>query len=245
MNQLFNHWFQSQPQFSVRLLLFFICWVAPNSKPLASNTFRYLEADVRRNGRNEAGEGGHPPMVPRGGFATKPAWRLQERLSREFCATKLWPKFRVDPPNSRDREPRSTRGNHFAHSFLLRFSPPSSCLNSAFRIDKNPQTHPMKHLRLPIRDQERGWISYLTIDSNPHAFWGFVMPSSWSMNDVLEYTKPLLARTSVLDKRRNFKIDWFWLGAVRSSNWVIDLFINTSWSTKDSCWLLWLESTVC
>ena len=41
----------------------------------------------------------------------------------------------LDPPNSRDREPGSTRGNHFAHSFLLRFSLPSSCLNSAFRID--------------------------------------------------------------------------------------------------------------
>jgi hypothetical protein len=83
--------------------------------------------------------GGNPSMVPRRGFATEPTWRVQdhsfEHLSRDFCATKLWPKFRVDPPNSRDREPGSTRGNHFAHSFSLRFSLPSSCLNSAFRID--------------------------------------------------------------------------------------------------------------
>jgi hypothetical protein len=35
------------------------------------------------------------------------------------------------------------------------------------------------------------------------AFWVFVMPSSWSMSVVLEYTKPRLARTSVLDERHN------------------------------------------
>ena len=94
---------------------------------------------MRRNGRNEARrevtlpwfqeEGSQPSQL--GGYRII----LFEHLSRDFCATKLWPKFRVDPPNSRDREPGSTRGNHFAHSFLLRFSLPSSCLNSAFRID--------------------------------------------------------------------------------------------------------------
>ena len=79
-------------------------------------------------------------MVPRRGFATEPTWRVQDHsflitFLKIFCATKLWPKFRVDPPNSRDREPGSTRGNHFAHRFLLRFSLPSLCLNSAFRRD--------------------------------------------------------------------------------------------------------------
>ena len=94
---------------------------------------------MRRNGRNEARrevtlpwfqeEGSQPSQL--GGYRII----LFEHLSRDFCATKLWPKFRVDPPNSRDREPGSTRGNHFAHSLLLRFSLPSSCLNLAFRID--------------------------------------------------------------------------------------------------------------
>jgi len=94
---------------------------------------------VRRNGRNEARrevtlpwfreEGSQPSQL--GGYKII----LFDHLSRDFRATKLWPKFRVDPPNSRDREPGSTTGNHFAHSFLLRFSLPSSCLNSAFRID--------------------------------------------------------------------------------------------------------------
>ena len=42
-------------QFSVCLSYYFLSAEgARNSKPLASNTFRYLEADVRRNGRNEA-----------------------------------------------------------------------------------------------------------------------------------------------------------------------------------------------
>ena len=136
-----------------------------------NNLAGYLEADVRRNGRNEARrevtlpwfqeEGSQPSQL--GGYRII----LFDHLSQDFCATKLWPKFRVDPPNSRDREPGSTRGNHFAHSFLLRFSLPSSCLNSAFRIDKKSPNPPLKHLRLPIGDRERGWISYLTIDSNP------------------------------------------------------------------------------
>ena len=95
---------------------------------------------MRRNGRNEARrevtlpwfreEGSQPSQL--GGYKII----LFDHLSRDFRATKLWPKFRVDPPNSRDREPGSTRGNHFAHSFFsLCFSLPSSCLNSAFRID--------------------------------------------------------------------------------------------------------------
>jgi hypothetical protein len=104
---------------------------------------------VRRNGRNEARrevtlpwfqeEGSQLSQL--GGYRIileifrSPFSRCFGHLSRDFCATKLWPKFRVDPPNSRDRKPGSTRGNHFAHSFLLRFSLPSSCLNSAFRID--------------------------------------------------------------------------------------------------------------
>ena len=35
------------------------------------------------------------------------------------------------------------------------------------------------------------------------AVWGFVMLSSWFVSVVLEYTKPRLARTSVLDEQRN------------------------------------------
>ncbi len=89
-------------------------------------------------------------MVPRGGFATKPTWRVQH-LSREFCATKLWPKFQVDPINSRDREPRSTRGNLFAHSLLLCFSLSSLCLNSAFKIDKKL----VVGLRTSLQDKEK------------------------------------------------------------------------------------------
>jgi hypothetical protein len=63
----------------------------------------YLEADVRRNGRNEARgevtlpwfqeEGSQPSQL--GGYRII----LFDHLSRDFCATKLWPKFRVDPPN--------------------------------------------------------------------------------------------------------------------------------------------------
>ncbi len=58
-----------------------------------------------------------------------------------FVQPKVRPKFWVDLPNSRDCKPRSTRDNLLAHSFLLHFSLLSACLNSAFRIDKNPQTH--------------------------------------------------------------------------------------------------------
>ena len=106
---------------------------------------------MRRNRRNEAGrevtlpwfqeEGSQPNQL--GGYRIileifrSPFSRFFDHLSQDFCATKLWPKFQVDPPNSRDRKPGSTRGNHFAHNFLLRFSPPSSCLNSAFRIDNS------------------------------------------------------------------------------------------------------------
>ena len=110
-------------------VIIFVHWEARNSKPLASNTFRYLEADVRRNGRNEARrevtlpwfreEGSQPSQL--GGYKII----LFDHLSRDFRATKLWPKFWVDPPNSRDREPGSTRGNHFAHSFLASFQPAS------------------------------------------------------------------------------------------------------------------------
>jgi hypothetical protein len=87
----------------------------------------YLEADVRRNGRNEARrevtlpwfreEGSQPSQL--GGYRII----LFDHLSQYFCATKLWPKFRLDPPNSRDREPGSTRGNHFDHSFFASFQP--------------------------------------------------------------------------------------------------------------------------
>ncbi len=53
----------------------------------------------------------------------------------------------MDPPNCRDRKPWSTRGNLFAHSFLLCFSLFSSCLNSAFKLiniigDIQPQPSP-------------------------------------------------------------------------------------------------------
>ncbi len=33
----------------------------------------------------------------------------------------------------------------------------------------------MKHLRLPIRDRERGWIDYLTINSNPNLVFHFYL----------------------------------------------------------------------
>jgi hypothetical protein len=90
----------------------------------------YLEADVRRNGRNEARrevtlpwfqeEGSQPSQL--GGYRII----LFDRLSRDFCATKLWPKFRVDPPNSRDRKPGS-----MATTLLTVFCFVSACLHRA------------------------------------------------------------------------------------------------------------------
>ncbi len=49
MNWLFNHQFQPQPQYlTFTFCQSLVCWVTTNDKPLALDTFRYLEAEERR-----------------------------------------------------------------------------------------------------------------------------------------------------------------------------------------------------
>ncbi len=84
------------------------------------------------------------------------------------------------------------------------------------------------------------------------AGWGFVMPSSWSVSVVLEYTKPRLARTSVLDERRNPLVSWLIGGGI--CHWMlglsevaVGLLISVSipgWSAKDTRCSLQLDCAV-
>jgi hypothetical protein len=85
-------------------------------------------------------------MVPRRGFATKPTWRgtrfYLNHLSQDFCATKLWPKFSNGPQVHRTANLGAQEATTLLTVFPLRFSPPASCLNSAFRIDKKSPNPP-------------------------------------------------------------------------------------------------------
>jgi hypothetical protein len=95
---------------------------------------------VRRNGRNEARrevtlpwfqeEGSQPSQL--GGYRII----LFDRLSRDFLCNQTLAKISSGPakftgPRTREHK-RQPLCSQF---FLLRFSLPSSCLNSAFRID--------------------------------------------------------------------------------------------------------------
>ena len=91
--------------------------------------------------------GGNPSMVPRRGFATEPTWRVQDHsFLITFLEIFVQPNFGQNFEWTRQIHGTANPGAQEATTlltvFLLRFSLPSSCLNSAFRIDKNPQTHP-------------------------------------------------------------------------------------------------------
>ena len=126
--------------------------MATNSKPLVLNTFHYLEAGVRRNGRKEVREVTLSRFQEEGSKLSQLGVYKKIFLGN-FMQPKLWPKFQVDLPISWDREPRSTRGNLLAHCFHF----VSACLWHASTqhvdqiISPNP---PGKHLRfrLPIGD---------------------------------------------------------------------------------------------
>ena len=100
-------------------------------------------------------------MVPRRGFATEPTWRVQDHsFLITFLEIFVQPNFGQNFEWTRQIHGTANPGAQEATTLLtvfsLRFSLPSSCLNSAFRIDKKSPNPPMKHLRLPIGDRERG-----------------------------------------------------------------------------------------
>ena len=111
---------------------------------------------MRRNGRNQARrevtlpwfqeEGSQPNQL--GGYRIileifrSPFSRFFDHLSQDFCATKLWPKFSNGPQVHRTANLGAQEATTLLTVFSLRFSPPASCLNSAFRIDKKSPNPP-------------------------------------------------------------------------------------------------------
>ena len=103
-------------------------------------SYLYLEADVRSNGRNEAGREVTLPLFWEEGLQLSHLEGTRTPFSGILCNTNLWPKFRVTcqfhrTMISQGYKPKSSSGNFFARSFLLCFSLISSRLNSALRIE--------------------------------------------------------------------------------------------------------------
>ena len=71
-------------------LSFFVRWVATNNKSLASNTFHYLEADVRRNGRKEVKEITLPKFQEEG-LQLSQLGGYENTFRGNFVQPKLWP----------------------------------------------------------------------------------------------------------------------------------------------------------
>ena len=85
-------------------------------------------------------EGGHPPIVLRGGFATKPFGGYKNTFLWNFVQHKLVANISSDLPISQDHDftglqTQELKWHFFARSFLLCFSLISSRLNSALRIE--------------------------------------------------------------------------------------------------------------
>jgi hypothetical protein len=79
-------------------------------------------------------------MVPRRGFATEPTWRVQDHsFLITFLEIFVQPNFGQNFEWTRQIHGTANPGAQEATTLLtvfsLRFSLPSSCLNSAFRID--------------------------------------------------------------------------------------------------------------
>ena len=103
-------------------------------------SYIYLEADVRSNGRNEAGREVTLPLFWEEGLQLSHLEGTRTPFSGILCNANLWPKFRVTcqfhrTMISQGYKPKSSSGNFFARSFLLCFSLISSRLNSALRIE--------------------------------------------------------------------------------------------------------------
>ncbi len=152
MNWLFNHWFQPQPQY----LTFTFCeslvyWVTTNYKPLASNTFRYLEAEERRTRwKKEYGTDGTVPRTKQYGPRKPISWvffrtRILLSNSRDHAFSRAanftGPKLGARGGTSDDLQ---------APSFSFVFSAYYHRGNSAFlEIKGILRNMPLLNLRLP------------------------------------------------------------------------------------------------
>jgi hypothetical protein len=89
-----------------------------------------------------------------------------------------------------------------------------------------------KHLRLPIRDWERGWINYLTIDSKPNlnsCSFCVLRPAEWRQTVNLWIQTPFAILKA--DVRRNKRkmwgfASWEIFGQVQGTGFEIQIYLQ-------------------